>query len=242
MERNKVPILMYHSIQNVSKTEPMRSLHVSPAAFKKQLQILKILGFRGCTVSEAVNALREGSKEKIVALTFDDGYQNFLSNALPALQKFGFKATVYVLSGLIGKTNIWDRASGISPNSLLNKQELKLCIRSGVELGCHSHNHHSLISEDVSLANEITESKHLLEQQFEVDVHSFCYPYGHFNTRVLEAVQHAGFKSATTMIRSRASYSDDSFMLPRIPVNWHTLPHLFVAKILTKYEDRRRDV
>jgi len=70
---------MYHSIQNVSKTEPMRSLHVSPAAFKKQLQILKILGFRGCTVSEAVNALREGSKEKIVALTFDDGYQNFLS-------------------------------------------------------------------------------------------------------------------------------------------------------------------
>lgn len=232
---------MYHSIQNVDKTEPMRSLHVSPTAFKNQLQILKILGFRGCTVSEAVRALKEDSKEKLVALTFDDGYQNFLSNALPALQKFGFSATVYVLSGLIGKSNIWDRQSGISPNSLLNELELKLCIGSGVELGCHSHNHHSLISENLNLAAEITESKHLLEQQFEVDVHSFCYPYGHFNTRVVEAVRHAGFKSATTMIRSRACYSDGLFMLPRIPVNWHTLPHLFAAKILTRYEDRRRD-
>ena len=176
-----------------------------------------------------------------MALTFDDGYQNFLSNALPTLQKFGFSATVYVLSGLIGKSNIWDHASGISPNCLLSEEELKLCIGSGVELGCHSHNHYSLVSENVNLVTEITESKHLLEKQFEVDVHSFCYPYGHFNTRVVEAVRLAGFQSATTMIRSRACYSDDPLILPRIPVNWHTLPHLFTAKILTGYEDRRRD-
>lgn len=232
---------MYHSIQNVAKTETMRSLHVSPSSFKNQLRILKILGFRGCTVSEATKAMQEGSTEKLVALTFDDGYQNFLQNALPSLQAFGFKATIYVLSGLIGKSNIWDHAYGISPNRLLDERELKLCIRQGTELGCHSHSHQSLNTESIDLASEITVSKGLLEQKFQVHVDSFCYPYGHFNQNVVDTVKLSGFRSATTMIRSRASSSDDPFMLPRIPINWHTLPHLFATKILTAYEDRRRN-
>ena len=232
---------MYHSIQNVGKTEPMRSLHVSPSSFKNQLRILKILGFRGCTVSEAINAMKEGSSEKLVALTFDDGYQNFLQNALPSLQTFGFKATIYLLSGLIGKSNIWDHASGISPNRLLDEEEVRLCIRHGMQLGCHSHSHQSLNAEEVDLASEITVSKRLLEEKFQVDVDSFCYPYGHFSQNVVDTVKQSGFKSATTMIRSRASDSDDPFKLPRIPINWHTLPHLFATKILTTYEDRRRN-
>ena len=45
--------------------------------------------------------------------------------------------------------------------------------------------------------------------------------------------------TATTMIRGRANPQSNKFQLPRIPITHHTLPHLFLAKILTKYEDRQ---
>lgn len=232
---------MYHSIQNVPKTEIMRSLHVKPRAFALQMWMLKALGYRGCSVSEVAAAFNNNSSEKLVGLTFDDGYENFYHNALPILRKFKFSATVYCVSDLIGKDNEWDRDAGISRNPLMNDEQISTCLQEGIELGCHSATHKSLTTPNCNLHQEITAAKTSLEKRFEINVSSFCYPYGHFNEQVVSATHEAGFNSATTMTRSRATALDNHLSLPRIPITWHTLPHLFLAKILSDYEDRRRN-
>lgn len=231
---------MYHSIQTVDRREVMRSLHVRPRSFLNQMRLLKMLGYRGCSVSEIQKALTAGSDEKLVALTFDDGYSNFFVNALPILKNFRFTATVYVISGLIGGTNIWDRKSGISENSLMNHDQIRFCSDEGdIEIGCHAMSHKSLIDESIVLSTEIDEAKARLEDWFGKDCLAFCYPYGHFNQQVVDAVKNAGFSSGTTMLRGRVTKDHDMMLLPRIPVTWHTLPHLFLAKLLTNYEDKR---
>ena len=199
-----------------------------------------MLGFRGCSVSEATEAFKSGSKERLVALTFDDGYKNFLTNALPILKRYGFSATIYAVSDLVGTFNEWDSETGISRNELMDYSDLRACIADGIEVGCHSSTHASLPSDGVDLTREISTAKTVLQNKLACSMTTFCYPYGHFDDRVIQSVKEAGFDSATTMIRSRATENDDAFALPRIPINWHTLPHLFLAKILTAYEDKRR--
>jgi hypothetical protein len=56
---------------------------------------------------------------------------------------------------------------------------------------------------------------------------------------VCNITNNAGYSTATTMIRGRANPQSNKLQLPRIPITHHTLPHLFLAKILTKYEDRK---
>ena len=235
------PILMYHSIQKVHSSEVMKSLHVKPESLKLQLRVLKALGFKACSVSEAIEARQSGSSEKLVALTFDDGYRNFYDNALPLLKDLKFSATVYCVTDLIGSGNDWDRYTGISYNPLMSESQIVACINSGIEIGCHGASHISLTSSEADLAHEIGGAKQHLEQMFDVPVRAFCYPYGHYDEDAIAAVESSGFLSATTMVRSKATLEDNLFELPRIPITWHTLPHLFMIKLLTDYENRRRN-
>ena len=138
-----IPILMYHSIKLIEKSEVMKSLHVAPNAFKRQMLILKKLGFRGCSVIDAGNALRSGSTEKLVALTFDDGYVNFYNTALPILDAHNFSATVFPVAGLIGKSNVWDteKNNGISANPLMSWKQLHSCVVLSDYRSCHTQTH-----------------------------------------------------------------------------------------------------
>ena len=235
-----IPILMYHSIQRVSRSEIMRSIHVSPLSFKIQMFFLKLLGYRGSSVTEAIEVLKTDSEEKLVALTFDDGYRNFVTNALPTLDRYGFSATVYIVSDLIGDSNRWDENTGISKNDLMSADEIKLCIAKGIEIGCHSATHAKLNEHKVDLERELLTSKRNLEKTLAIPINAFCYPYGIYDQTIKKLLHQYGYSSATTMKRGRASASDNAFELPRIPITWHTLPHLFILKIISAYEDRRR--
>lgn len=98
--RPHVPILMYHEIASPAETES--NLSVSPDQFAAQLQYLHDAGYQTPTFTEAAAALAGGPgslPSRSVVLTFDDGYADFHSQALPLLEKFGFTATVFVTTG-----------------------------------------------------------------------------------------------------------------------------------------------
>ena len=92
---------------------------------------------------------------------------------------------------------------------------------------------------ELQAENEINQCKVELEKLYNQSIEDFCYPYGRFNESIVDLVKNAGFVTATTMVRGRANERSNILKLPRIPVTHHTLPHLFLAKILTKYEDNR---
>ncbi len=240
MSNIRIPILMYHSIESMPKSTIMRSLHVPPKRFKFQMWMLKILGYKGLSMRELRPYLDGDKYGKVVGITFDDGYQNILINAAPVLKKYNFSATCYVVSESIGLSNTWDLDKKITQRPLMTENEIHKWLNLGMDIGAHTKTHADLTSISTQrVQSEIYDSKIDLEGKFKVTISDFCYPFGRFNDLTSSITKNSGYLSATTMMRGRASTKSDRLQLPRIPINHRTLPHLFLAKILTKYEDRR---
>lgn len=112
--RSPIPILTYHQVEAPPvRGTPYRSLVVSPGAFARQMGLLRLLGYRGLSMSALLPYLRGEAVGKVVGITLDDGYVNNLEHALPVLRHNGFSATCYIVSGQVGGTNAWDAAKGV---------------------------------------------------------------------------------------------------------------------------------
>lgn len=215
-----IPILMYHQIAEVpAKGAPFRSLYVSPRAFSAQMAMLHALGYRGLSMTDLQPYLRGEQQGKVFGITFDDGYLNNLTHALPVLNRYGFTSTCYVVSRLLGKTNEWDRAIGIGQVALMNAGELKQWLAGGQDVGAHTRHHVRLeeqLSEDAWC--EIAGCKEELEAAVEAPVRNFCYPYGTFTDEHVAMVARAQFETATTTRSGRCHASPDLLRLPRVTV------------------------
>jgi peptidoglycan/xylan/chitin deacetylase (PgdA/CDA1 family) len=204
------------------------------------MYLLKILGYRGVSLSELYLQMKSNKAEKLVGITFDDGYQNNVHKALPILKKLGFTATIYLVSQNIGGSNKWDISKGIAKKKILNENEINKWINSGMEIGSHTRNHIDLLNCSLEVAKkEIIKSKSDLEERFKIPINHFCYPYGSFNDDIINLTREAGYHSATTTKRGRSSKICNILALPRVQITYYTLPHLFLLKILTRYEDKR---
>lgn len=112
-----IPILMYHQIDaSPQRGTPLRGLVVKPQAFQRQMRFLKVMGYQGLSMKDLEPYLNGTRQGKVVGITFDDGYLNNLTHALPALQANGFTATCYGISELLGKTNAWIGRSAYQKN------------------------------------------------------------------------------------------------------------------------------
>jgi peptidoglycan/xylan/chitin deacetylase (PgdA/CDA1 family) len=79
-----------------------------------------------------------------------------------------------------------------------------------------------------------------LEKEFGVNINHFCYPYGDHNDDIVSTIKRAGYQTATTVNRGRVRMNDNLLTLHRVPITHHTLPHLFLLKVLGNYEDKHR--
>jgi peptidoglycan/xylan/chitin deacetylase (PgdA/CDA1 family) len=231
---------MYHNINCPPQGARLRNLYVRKNAFARQMFLLRLLGYRGLSMSAAMPYLRGEKKGRVAVLTFDDGYVDTLENALPILQKNGFSATCYFISQRSGQYNDWDAAALNVRKALMNDEQIRAWHAAGMEVGAHSRTHPHLTNcADAELQNEIAGSKADLETLTGSVVSQFCYPYGDLDERVSNAAKQAGFDAATTTRRGRARAGDNPMQLRRILVSGSTFPHLFILKLLSGYEDKR---
>ena len=235
-----IPILAYHQIDRApAKGKPFRSLYVAPEAFARQMKWLARLGYTGLSMTALMPYLRGEKIGKVVGITFDDGYQNNLTHALPVLMRYGFSSTCYAVSGLLGKTNEWDEKIGIAQTPLMTVDELQQWILGGQEVGSHTHQHlHLLANPDAQSQADIEQGKAVLEQLTGHTTRHFCYPYGQYDERHVAMTSQAGFDTATTTARNRCHQGFHMLRLPRVPVVRSTTLPVFWLKIATSYEDR----
>lgn len=186
--RRLPPVLMYHSVAPYEQDPYLVTVH--PARFEQQLGWLHRRGLRGTSMRELLAARRAGTDRGLVGLTFDDGYADFGEHVLPALARFGFTATVFVISDLLGGSNTWDMAGPRKP--LMTIDQIRQVARLGMEIGSHSRRHVSLTS-PCDLIGEVSESRTILEDLTGEQVTGFCYPYGHLNALAVDAVRAAGY-------------------------------------------------
>jgi len=236
-----IPILVYHQIaQAPKKGAPFRGLYVSQAAFSRQMSLLKFLGYQGLSMTDLQPYLKGEKTGKVVGITFDDGYLNNLTNALPALRKYGFSSTCYVVDGLLGKTNVWDAEQGIEQTPLMTSVQLLQWQAGGQEVGAHTQEHVDLLSvSEITAWKQIAKSKTTLEALLGKAVSHFCYPYGKFDERHSTMTKQANFQTATTTARSRVWAATNMLTLPRVPVLRSTSLPIFWLKIATAYEDAK---
>jgi len=181
----RIPILSYHAVSNA----PGDRYAVPPATFKRHLALLTE-HFQFTTVSHA-HAIWKGTgrfPKNLALLTFDDGYQDFLSIA-PLLEELNIKATIFVPVGWVGRENTWDRAA-FTRRKHLNWVELGEIIASGHEVGSHSLNHYRLtLLPAMQAIYEVIKSKAMLEDRLGGPVRAIAYPFGGVNAQIVDMVR-----------------------------------------------------
>ena len=234
-----IPILMYHQIDAPPPSgTPLRGLVVSPGSFARQMWLLRLLGYRGLSMHDLEPYLSGEKRGRVVGITFDDGYQNNLHNALPVLQRHGFTATIYAVSSMIGGTNSWDRGL-VTEKPLMGQKDWQAWLSAGMDVGSHTRTHADLDKlDDAQAIDQIQNSRSELEQTLGCKVRHFCYPYGRYRPEHARMAEQAGYRTATTTRRGRVHPGDDPMHLRRVLVAQATnLGHLLL-KLVTRYEDR----
>ncbi len=220
-----VPIFAYHSVSD-RVCRGLMGHTISPRLFEQHIHYLAEAGFKGVTVSDLIR-LRESDfcarRMKPVVLTFDDGLADFHHNTLPILLRYGFSATLYVVSGLIGDKGRWLAGAGDDLPAMLSKQQLMEIQSTGVEIGSHTVAHPMLDCLPVSEAkDEIVSSKRALEEMLDIEIRSFAYPYGYYSASVRQLVVSAGYTSACAVNYRLSPIREDRFTLSRQAIRRET--------------------
>src|SRR6266550_2160915 len=104
IDKNGVPVLMYHAIVNNKLNPEVNSVHVSSEAFQEQMNWLFDNQYKTISIDEMLFAFeKKQCLQKAVVLTFDDGYKSLLTMATPILKKFNFSATLFLTTAFVGK-------------------------------------------------------------------------------------------------------------------------------------------
>lgn len=211
-KQNSAPILMYHGVGWEQGDDWPRELIIKPTLFAKQLEYLQHEGYNILSVQQLAQHLQQGSLPgKCVALTFDDGYKNNYTQALPLMQQYGAKGTFFVINNDIGK-----------PDNM-NEAELKAMLAAGMEIGSHTMNHAPLAKIDPKyLPWELASSRYFLKKQLDqYVVRTLAYPNGSYNEAIIKAAQEYGFYYGVTGrvgVNTPASFKQAPMELYRVNI------------------------
>ncbi len=226
-------ILAYHSISAHRRD----NLAVRVADFEHQLAWLHRQGYRSITLAEYMNqAIERG--ERVVIITFDDGYADNYTLAFPILKRYGFVATIFLVSDFVDTDHVfsWDAPKITSQRDahfyrLLTWEQVQEMAAYGIEFGSHTCTHPELTKVSAKeCSEEIVRSRADLQARLGGDVVSFCYPRGDLDTDVIQTVEQAGYRCAVVTPK-RVDIPLGRYTLRRVGIYYNITPLRFQVKI-----------
>ncbi len=204
----KIMVLNYHKVDNMNI-----SLSVLPKDFEAQMEYLKDNGYHTITPDELYASLSGDAAlpDNPVLITFDDGYEDNYQQAYPILKKYGFKATIFVITSFMDTQKnylTWAQAKELEAN--------------GISIESHTVSHKSMTElNDDQLRAELVNSKKAIEDHLGKSVDYIAYPTGTYNLHIAELVKDAGYKAAFTIKYGNVDKASNLYALERVPV-FHT--------------------
>ena len=205
-------VLAYHGVGEPTETNDPERLLVSPALIASHIRFLRRKRYHFQTMSEALDDYGGGPIGRHIAvLTFDDGFRNWITNALPLLKELDVRASFYACPGWDGGQH--PEVTG-AEGELLDRAGLRRLHDAGMEVASHSMTHPDLRGLDTAaLGSELSRSKIEIEAITERPCRTFAYPYGFFDDRVKRATEAAGYECALDWLPGRW----DRYAVPRLP-------------------------
>lgn len=213
-------ILTYHKISDDFDWGITRQ---KLSQFERGMRFLHDQGYETVPLEEVFKqtSVRPGKPkqdfQKKLVITFDDGYEDVYLNAFPILQKYGFTAFIFVITGFVGKHNSWDFNFGRKRKRHLSWRQIKQMSKYGFGFGSHTVNHPDLTRIDKRFVEyELKNSKEVLEDKLGKEVISLSYPFGRYNRFVQQEAERLGYKRAYTL----ASNTEEDGFLPFAQNRW----------------------
>lgn len=210
-------VIVYHTISSPEVSLPSK-IDISPEKFESHLAWLAKRAERVVTLPELLSAPADAN---LFAITFDDGFQDNLTVALPLLEKYNLPMTLFAVAGFIGT------------EGYLSKAELKtLAEHPLVTIGSHGlyHRHFSQLTKDEAVF-ELTESKKILEQITEKEVDLLAYPYGDCNPLTEHLSAECGYRAAWSVWNGM----NTPYSRWRVPLGRNDNLLRFIAKVSSAY-------
>jgi peptidoglycan/xylan/chitin deacetylase (PgdA/CDA1 family) len=215
-----IPILLYHHLVADGQADPAH-YEISLQQFEEHLDLLLRWGFSIISFATLVRIIDrlEQPRARMAIITFDDAFQSFFQLALPALQRRGMAATVFVPAGLIGSTNHWDNHSEQPQREIMSAEDLIESAKAGTEIGAHGWAHRSLpnCSDDEAREEIFKSREHLHRLGLAADF--FAYPYGQHSPRSCSMVEEAGYRGAVSIFSNAPDVTADRFAMRRIYIH-----------------------
>jgi peptidoglycan/xylan/chitin deacetylase (PgdA/CDA1 family) len=210
----RVPVLTYHRVAPLSAVGQL-DLKVDPANFAAELQALHDAGYHTIHQSQLFDALYKGAAlpVKPIIISVDDGYVDDVRTVLPDLERWHMVATFFVITGRMQLPGF------------LSADQIRELDRAGMDVGDHTAHHLDLpeLTPD-ELRSETAGSKHVLEGVLGHPVYYFAYPFGAYNSAVVDAVRAAGFTLAYTTAGGTTETTATPLTLPRLHVGRSETP------------------
>ncbi len=222
--RREMPVIMYHRFIEHESEKGVHGTWLPVAMFEKHLKLMKWLGYETLTFADLadkgfIHRLQHG--KKYLMITVDDGYRDNLTRMLPLLEKYGYKAVVYIVTG--EDHNRWDVEHPTHPDTpvaLMNGDEISALVASGhVEIGGHTLTHPRLSTlAPAQQAREIRANKERLERLLGHPLLSFAYPYGDLNESAKAEACAAGYRYAVATNSGPRAMHRDPLQIRRIAI------------------------
>ena len=235
----RIPILMYHSIGEGGGRRPYYETNTSSEVFARQMKFLRENRYKALNLDEAVSALAgQGSSEKAVVISFDDGYRDFYSHAYPILAECGFTATVFVVTQLLKSPR-----KGFKGKECLTPADIRELHAQGVRFGSHTATHPELKAlSHAEVECELKGSKQDLEDTLGAPIQSFSFPFAfpetdrEFVGSLAKLLGACGYANGVTTILGTARPTSHRFFLPRLPISSFDDLRFFRAKLEGAYD------
>jgi len=196
-----IPVLMYHSVG----TEKNNDAVITRERFSEQMNYLRQNQYQPISLDELEAYLGGSGKlpTKPVVLTFDDGYRDTYEVVFPILKQHGFKSVLFIPATFVGNRLTW--------------QELQEMKAAGMEIASHSYTHRDLGKmSPAEQAEEIAQSKEILDRNLQQDTRYFCYPNSSYNQVTLRLLRETGFTMAFTIDAGWVKSGDNPLTLQRV--------------------------
>lgn len=216
-------LLIYHRVGGGTTDE----LDLPTPAFARQVDLLE--GHDVLSLDDALDRLAAGDERPSVVLTFDDGFDDVHANAWPLLRERGLPFTVYLASGYVDRTMVWEgsTARGAAGRGMSWRQ-LEEMVASGLcTIGNHTHTH---VGPDHLTEQDVDACTDAVERHLGVRPAHFTYPWGIPVPRMEPALR-SRFRSVSTGLLGRNPPRGDQMRLARVPVRATDPDPFFAAKL-----------